>query len=216
MGHYIDKDVLVSEIRSRLIPTVVPRGMHYDDWDRGADCERLKILDFIDTLEVKEMQYIDKDAIVNEIERWIKHYNFSAKEFGDEGYKDNVLMEQCKASACERILSFINTLEVKEMQYIDKDTIVDEIKKLMYAANLEADIASTGECFDENIADAKYQLYKYILSAINTFKVKDVDLDKEIDLVEDRYHGFESLSRADVIDIAKHFFELGFKMQKGE
>ena len=42
------------------------------------------------------------------------------------------------------------------------------------------------------------------------------ELEKEIDLVEDKYHGFESLSRADVIDVAKHFFELGIKAQKGE
>lgn len=49
---------------------------------------------------------------------------------------------------------------------------------------------------------------------------KSEDLEKEIDLVEDKYHGFESLSRADVIDVAKHFFELGMqvrnKAQKGE
>lgn len=42
------------------------------------------------------------------------------------------------------------------------------------------------------------------------------DLEKEIDLVEDKYRGFESLSRADVIDVAKHFFELGLKAQKVE
>ena len=41
-------------------------------------------------------------------------------------------------------------------------------------------------------------------------------MEKEIDLVEDKYRGFESLSRADVIDVAKHFFELGLKAQKGE
>ena len=38
--------------------------------------------------------------------------------------------------------------------------------------------------------------------------------------MEDKYHGFESLSRADVIEIIKHFFELGMqvsnKAQKGE
>ena len=38
------------------------------------------------------------------------------------------------------------------------------------------------------------------------------DLEKEIDLVEDKYRGFESLSRADVIDVAKHFFELGLSV----
>lgn len=60
---------------------------------------------------------IDKDALVAEIERMIKHYNESAKEFGDEGYNDNVLIEQCKANACEQILSFLNTLEVKEVDF---------------------------------------------------------------------------------------------------
>lgn len=60
-------------------------------------------------------QYINKSALVAEIERRIKHYNESAKEFGDEGYNDNVLMEQCKANACKYILSFLDTLEVKEV-----------------------------------------------------------------------------------------------------
>ena len=54
MTQYIDKDVLVEEIRSRLLPVVVPHGTHYDDWDRGADSERVNILSFINTLEVKE------------------------------------------------------------------------------------------------------------------------------------------------------------------
>ena len=57
----------------------------------------------------------------------------------------------------------------------------------------------------------------YFLSFIDSLEVKEVDLDKEIDLVEDKYHGFESLSRAEIIDVAKYFFELGFKVaQKGE
>lgn len=60
-------------------------------------------------------QYIKKSALVAEIEKRIKHYNESAKEFGDEGYNDNVLMEQCKANACEHIFSLLNTLEVKEV-----------------------------------------------------------------------------------------------------
>lgn len=51
----INKDALVAEIRSRLHPVVIPHGTNYDDWDSGADSERLKILSFIDTLEVKEV-----------------------------------------------------------------------------------------------------------------------------------------------------------------
>ena len=60
--------------------------------------------------------------------------------------------------------------------YIDKDRIVAVVEKLMYAANTEADIASTGECFNEDIANAKYQLCKYILGVIDTLEVKEVDL----------------------------------------
>lgn len=60
-------------------------------------------------------QYIPKSVLVTRIERLMEHYNESAKEFGDEGYGDNVLMEQCKANTCKHILSFIDTLEVKEV-----------------------------------------------------------------------------------------------------
>ena len=55
MAHLIDKDALVAYIRSRLQPVVVPYGTNYDDWDNGADNERLNILSFLDTLEVKEV-----------------------------------------------------------------------------------------------------------------------------------------------------------------
>lgn len=47
---------------------------------------------------------------------------------------------------------------------------------------------------------------------LNTIEVRGVDFGKEIDLVEDKYHGFESLSRADIIEIIKHFFELGMQV----
>jgi hypothetical protein len=57
---------------------------------------------------------------------------------------------------------------------------------------------------------------KRFLSFTDTLEVKEVDLKKEIDLVEDKYRGFESLSRADIIAIARYFFELGLKAQKGE
>lgn len=66
------------------------------------------------------MKLIDKSALVAKIKRLKKNYDFAAKEFGDEGYKDNVLMEQCKATVCKRILSFIDTLEVKEVPIWEK------------------------------------------------------------------------------------------------
>lgn len=60
-------------------------------------------------------------------------------------------------------------------KYIPLDAVVAEIDKFMYGANLEADIASTGECFNEKIAEAKYQLCKQIKDKINTLEVKEAD-----------------------------------------
>ena len=49
----IDKDILVAEIKKRLLPVVTDK--HYDEWERGQDSERVAILDIINTLEVKEV-----------------------------------------------------------------------------------------------------------------------------------------------------------------
>jgi len=106
---------------------------------------------------------------------------------------------------------------------IDKDALVAEVERLMYGANLEADIASTGDCFDENIAKAKYQLCKYILGFIDTLEVKEVDLEKE--LIKWHKEHFKKdgtfigmsgfyLRNNSQMDIAKHFFELGLKAKQ--
>lgn len=50
------------------------------------------------------------DQIKAEIQRWKKHYEEAAREFGDEGYQDNVLIEQGKQQVCEKLLSFIDSL----------------------------------------------------------------------------------------------------------
>ena len=60
MAHLIDKDALEAKIRERLLPVVVLQGVSYDDWKCGAHNERLRILDLIDTLEVKEVD-LDKE-----------------------------------------------------------------------------------------------------------------------------------------------------------
>ena len=94
------------------------------------------------------------------------------------------------------------------MKLIDKDALVAEIRKRLLPVIRDKHYSEWEEGQDsERIA---------IPDIINTLEVKEVDLEKEIDLVEDKYRGFESLSRADVIDVAKHFFALGLKAQKGE
>ena len=90
-------------------------------------------------------------------------------------------------------------------QYIRKTAVVAEISKRR--EKNKKNKLNLAAAFEDN----------YFLSFIDSLEVKDVDLDKEIDLVEDKYHGFESLSRAEIIDVAKYFFELGLKVaQKGE
>ena len=108
--------------------------------------------------------------------------------------------------------------------YIDKDRIVAEIEKFMYSANLEADIASTGECFDEKVARAKYQLCKQIRDSIVSLEVKEVDVEKEINkYISDNFFGSETIgffsnrtkeepNDGDIALVAKHFFELGLSV----
>lgn len=49
---------------------------------------------------------------------------------------------------------------------------------------------------------------------IDTLEVKEVDLNEEIEKCMKR-HNMIAVGRKDFTDIAKHFFELGLKMQKG-
>lgn len=53
MTKYIDKAVVVAEIKKRLLPVI--RDKHYDEWEEGQDSERIAILGILDTLETKEV-----------------------------------------------------------------------------------------------------------------------------------------------------------------
>ena len=85
------------------------------------------------------------------------------------------------------------------MNLIDKSALVAEIERLKA---IYSD--------DENIHHvAKYNILVDILSFLDTLEVKEVDLDKEWkEFLKDGDVGFK--------EIAKHFFELGLKAQKGE
>jgi len=98
-------------------------------------------------------------------------------------------------------------------QYINKSDLVAEIE------NRIKETESMQPKFDQFWA-GQISAFKGVLKLLDTLEVKEVDLEKEITLMEDKHHGFESLSRADIIDVARHFFELGMqvsnKLQKGE
>ena len=84
-------------------------------------------------------------------------------------------------------------------QYINKDILVAEIERL----------------YDEKgafyAADVLYNLEEWL----DTLEVKEVDLDEEIEKCLKR-HSMLALGKKDFTDIAKQFFELGIKAQKGE
>ena len=86
-------------------------------------------------------------------------------------------------------------------QYINKDTLVSEITK-----RKKRNVLNEG-AFEEDID---------ILSFINTLEVKEADLEKEIELVKGDYEQVDVAWNNDFDFIAKHFFELGLKAQKGE
>ena len=62
-------------------------------------------------------QYIDKSAIVAEIKRLISIANSQYDLVGDEDIRNRILWSQ-QASVCSQILSFIDTLEVKDVNSV--------------------------------------------------------------------------------------------------
>lgn len=72
------------------------------------------------------MELIDKAAVVAEIKRLISIANSQYDLVGDEDIRNRILWSQ-QASVCSQILSFLDTIEVKEMDLEeDVDRILEE------------------------------------------------------------------------------------------
>lgn len=67
MAHYIDKDKVIEYVKKRLISTV-SRG-NIDDWERGADNERINFLSYINTLP-EEPASEDLEEEINRVDDW--------------------------------------------------------------------------------------------------------------------------------------------------
>ena len=120
------------------------------------------------------------------------------------------------------------------MKLIDKDHI-NELKKLYNDIdNCISDlVVARGRRDDNGIAAAHWQMETLMVNTQQTIsyilenlEVKEVDLEKEVanwwndhysrkDYTFEKYNG-HYLENSTVIDLAKHFFELGLKAQKGE
>lgn len=93
------------------------------------------------------------------------------------------------------------------MRLIDKDKIVAEIKKRLHANGAFDEVGD--EAWAEDVGMCK--AYKSILSYIDTLEVKEVDLEKETEKYVQTKEFIES-AESPVILVAKHFFELGLKV----
>jgi hypothetical protein len=64
-------------------------------------------------------QYIDKDALVAEIEGYISNYKdiVAKTDRNDSTWIDSVSMIDAKIDVLQHLLSFLNTLEVKEIDF---------------------------------------------------------------------------------------------------
>ena len=97
-------------------------------------------------------------------------------------------------------------------QYIDKDALVAEIKERRDSFYSLSESCEKGTPAKAGFY-AQAQTLEGVLSFINTLEVKEVDLEKEIHEFVDKEE--LHLRLWDVDRIAKHFFELGLKAQKG-
>ena len=115
-------------------------------------------------------------------------------------------------------------------QYIDKAVLVAEIEKrldeLWDLLPNASDVVKDNYTKEEANIIGKYTTLESFSKFLDTLEIKEVDLEKHIkEDIEDIFFDLDGvavkgtthyLTVEDVKDIAKHFFELGIKAQKGE
>ena len=97
-------------------------------------------------------------------------------------------------------------------QYIAKSALVEEIENLVNIYKK----CPTRNFYEEGLKDGRLLAYEDVLYEIDSFEVKEVDLNEEIESYFKGFGKFPSVGIDDCIDIAKYFFEFGLKAQKGE
>lgn len=120
MARYIDKDQVIEWIKQRLIPTV--SNGNYDDWERGADNERINFLSFINSLPEKtnikllhvpsEMSMSDKVQLIKEeIERRIEEGKVKCQQSKENNDYESLVAWSEHVATCGQLLVFINSLQ---------------------------------------------------------------------------------------------------------
>lgn len=99
------------------------------------------------------------------------------------------------------------------MELIDKAAVVAEIERQQRKLCL---LSQSNKVELHKDAAIQNGVYCSLLSFIDTLEVKEVDLDKSLTDFMGRYAYENGSEYPSAIDIAKHFFELGLKAQKGK
>ena len=102
-------------------------------------------------------------------------------------------------------------------RYIELDTLLVEIeKRLNELYELLPDASKVENCnitISEACNTGKYTALESFRRFIDTLKVEEVDLEKEIELVKGDYEQVDVEWNNDFDFIARHFFELGLKQK---
>jgi len=101
------------------------------------------------------------------------------------------------------------------IQYIPKDALVAEIRRMIKNAELYIEHHSDNNDRLRYSFEHQRLAMCELLSFLDTLEVREVDLEKEIELVKGDYEQVEVAWNNDFDFIARHFFELGLKAQKG-
>ena len=94
-------------------------------------------------------------------------------------------------------------------QYINKAALVEEIEKRQKEEVFYDEDGSFASWADQN----HYSILESIKNVINNLEVKEVDLEKELNEYGYHYDYVSLASRSELINFAKHFFELGLKVK---
>ena len=111
-------------------------------------------------------------------------------------------------------------------KYINKSALLAEIERRISNHNKELKHASDEDFVSSWASDEENQKFALValIPFINTLEVKEVDLEKEIQDIHKHFHDYYGIVNSntgefakveDIVQIAKHFFELGLKT-KGE
>ena len=102
------------------------------------------------------------------------------------------------------------------MKLIDKAAAVAVIENRIEICAKQREDMLNVQCYTlADDASARMAELNFIKDSFDTLEVKEVDLNEEIEKCLKK-HSMLAVGKKDFTDIAKHFFELGLKAQKGE